>query len=86
MTTLCKNCVSGYVLPGEPKGVVKDGAYTYSPSAEAHDTAPDASTTKTALIFLTDIFGLELKNNKILADSFADRLKCDVFVPDIFNG
>lgn len=38
------------------------------------------------MIFLTDIFGLELRNSKILADSFGERLKCDVFVPDIFNG
>ena len=84
MTTLCKNCVSGHVIPGEPKGVVKDGAYVYSPDTQ--DAAPGS---KIALILLSDIFGLELRNTLILADAFGDRLKgknCDVFVPDYFNG
>jgi hypothetical protein len=87
MATLCKNCVSGHVLPGEPKGALKDGAYIYSygPENQSHDGAPDPAGKK-AIILLTDIFGLDLKNSKILADSFGERLKCDVLVPDLFNG
>lgn len=30
--------------------------------------------------------GLKLKNPKILADQFAQYLKCDVWVPDVFAG
>ena len=89
MTTLCKNCVSGYVLPGEPKGTIKDGAYVYSSGSESESQDGGANMTgKTAIILLTDIFGLDLKNSKILADSFGDRLgpHCDVHVPDLFNG
>jgi hypothetical protein len=88
MATLCKNCVSGYVLPGEPKGTIKDGAYVYSYAPEqsgSQDGIPHL-TGKTAIILLTDAFGLDLKNSKILADSFGERLKCDVLVPDLFNG
>jgi hypothetical protein len=78
MTTLCKNCVSGYVLPGEPKGTIKDGAYVYSnePDGQHQDGTPNL-TEKTAIILLTDIFGLDLKNLKILADSIGERLHCD---------
>lgn len=89
MTTLCKNCVSGHVLPGEPKGTIKDGAYVYSYRPETESQSQDGTpslTGKTAIILLTDIFGLDLKNSKILADSFGERLKCDVLVPDLFNG
>jgi hypothetical protein len=86
MTTLCKNCVSGYVLPGEPKGTIKDGAYVYSyePDSQHQDGTPNL--TKTAIILVTDIFGLDLKNSKILADSMGERLHCDVLVPDLFDG
>ena len=79
----CKDCVSGYVLPGEPKGTFVEGAY-FSPAPNGNGTA--SANQKTALVLLTDGFGLNLKNPKILADSFAASLNCDVFVPDIFNG
>jgi len=87
MTTLCKNCVSGHVLPGEPKGTIEDGAYVYR---YAEDGAPEDGTPtasgKAVIILLTDGFGLNLKNPKVLADAFGERLKCDVLVPDMFNG
>jgi len=67
------------VLDGEPTGIISsiDGAYFAS--------GPDG-TTKRAIILLTDIFGLPLKNSKILADNFALQLRCDVWVPDFFAG
>ncbi|KAJ7167880.1 Alpha/Beta hydrolase protein [Mycena filopes] len=77
----CPDCFRGAVLDGEPTGVIADqGAYFAA--------APEGSTgtNKRAIVLLTDIFGLPLKNSKILADSFAERLKCDVWVPDFFNG
>lgn len=77
----CENCLKGFVLPGEPVGSIKsdwDGAY-FTPG-------PQEGYTKRAVVLLTDIFGLPLKNNKILADHFAKELKCDVWVPDLFAG
>ena len=73
--TFCEHCKSGFVLPGEPKGSMQDGAYF----------AAGADTTR-AVVLLTDIFGLPLKNSKILADQFAEQVGCDVWVPDLFNG
>jgi len=55
-----------------------DGAYLAAGPAEGNK--------KAAVVLLTDIFGLPLKNSKILADIFAERLGVDVWVPDLFAG
>lgn len=74
----CPNCFKGEILAGEPTGTISDiqGAY-YAQSSEPSTRA---------VLLLTDIFGLPLKNSKILADFFAEQLKCDVWVPDLFDG
>ncbi|KAK0464596.1 dienelactone hydrolase endo-1-3,1,4-beta-D-glucanase [Desarmillaria tabescens] len=73
----CPNCFKGEILAGEPTGTISiQGAY-YAQSAEPSTRA---------VILFTDIFGLRLKNSKILADFFAEQLKCDVWVPDLFDG
>ena len=74
----CPQCIQGYVLPGEPKGTMVDDAY-FSP-------APEGAPSSKAIVFLTDIFGLRLKNCKIIADELAKRVGCDVWVPDLFAG
>ena len=74
----CPQCTQGYILPGEPKGTMIDGAY-FSP-------APEGAESTKAIVFLTDIFGLGLKNSKILADELAKKVGCDVWVPDLFAG
>ena len=38
------------------------------------------------VIFLSDAFGLELVNSKLIADKIAKVLACDVWVPDLFDG
>lgn len=79
MATICKDCVSGYILPGEPKGTIQsNGAYFV--------TGSENSPSKAAVVIITDVFGLSIQNPKIIADMFAEKLGCDVYVPDIFNG
>jgi len=39
-----------------------------------------------AVVLLTDIFGLPLVNSKLIADEISNKLECDVWVPDLFNG
>ncbi|KAJ6584930.1 dienelactone hydrolase endo-1,3,1,4-beta-D-glucanase [Mycena capillaripes] len=75
----CPDCFRGSVLEGEPTGVMIDGAYFAS-------AGTDSQPSKRAIILLTDVFGLALKNPKILADNFALHLGCDVWVPDVFAG
>ena len=77
-TMTCPQCTQGYILPGEPRGTFVDGAY-FSP-------APEGGSSTKAIVFLTDIFGLGLRNCKILADAYAKKVECDVWVPDLFAG
>jgi len=80
----CPNCVEGAFLPGEPTGTINSdfqGAY-YAPGSLSDGT----STSKRAVLLLTDAFGLPLKNCKIIADDLAKRLECDVWIPDYFAG
>ena len=76
----CENCFKGSELPGEPTGSIIDGAYLASTSAATTDGP------KRAVVLLTDIFGLPLKNSKIQADKLAQEIGVDVWVPDIFAG
>lgn len=76
----CENCFKGSELPGEPSGSIVEGAYLSS----APSTTSDG--TKRAVVLLTDIFGLPLKNSKLQADKLAKELGVDVWVPDLFAG
>ncbi|KAG9043987.1 hypothetical protein FS837_008925 [Tulasnella sp. UAMH 9824] len=83
----CPDCLSGYILPGEPSGeMVK--AVTSSPEAylSSKHTKPLQGGQKKAIVLLTDIFGLPLVNCKILADAFNESVGVDVYVPDLFKG
>ncbi|KAG6918345.1 hypothetical protein DXG01_014994 [Tephrocybe rancida] len=74
----CPDCTSGEFLPGEPTGALStQGAYL-----AAGPTQPS----KRSIVLLTDVFGLPLKNCKIIADHFSKELDCDVWVPDYFAG
>lgn len=76
----CDNCTKGYALPGEETGSIMadfDGAYLAK--------GPEGNTER-VIILLTDIFGLPLKNSKLLADHLSTNLSCDVWVPDLFDG
>ncbi|KAJ7780628.1 hypothetical protein DFH07DRAFT_792974 [Mycena maculata] len=76
----CPDCFKGAVLDGEPTGVISDFEGSY------FTTGATGGPSKRAIILLTDVFGLPLKNSKILADNFATHLQCDVWVPDLFQG
>lgn len=67
---------------GEPKGSTRTlyGFPTYI--AGPQNAPPSAST----IIFFTDAFGLDLVNNKILADAYASATGLRVLVPDIIPG
>ncbi|PPQ81617.1 hypothetical protein CVT25_013592 [Psilocybe cyanescens] len=85
----CPKCIEGFVLPGEPSGTIEQdfqGAYHASPSSlSASETVTSNASKQRAIIFLTDGFGLPLKNCKIMADNLANRLDCEVWVPDYFD-
>ncbi|KAG8891657.1 hypothetical protein FRC00_013316 [Tulasnella sp. 408] len=83
----CPDCLSGYILPGEPSGeMIK--AVSSSPEAylSSKHTKASEGGQKKAIVLLTDVFGLPLVNCKILADAFNERVGVDVYVPDLFKG
>ncbi|THV01192.1 cytochrome P450 [Dendrothele bispora CBS 962.96] len=75
----CPDCTKGVILKGEPNGRI-------DPSTGAYIASGPEGNTSRAIILLTDIYGLGLRNPELLADNFAKRLGCDVYVPDIFAG
>ena len=80
----CVHCVSGFRIPGEPRGKMESihGLNTYV--ATPKTPGPDHGTK--AIIYFYDAFGLKLDNNKIIPDNLADATGLNVYVPDVFNG
>jgi dienelactone hydrolase len=80
----CPDCFKGSVHThaGEAKGnletVYGKNCYVASPSS--------TSTSTSVIIYLTDAFGLNLINTKLLADRFAAETGCKVLVPDVIPG
>ncbi|PSR78958.1 dienelactone hydrolase family-domain-containing protein [Coniella lustricola] len=60
--------------------VVVDGVTLYITMPPPH-----AAVTNTAVLYLTDVFGINLTENRLLADSFA-RAGFVTVAPDLFNG
>ncbi|KAJ7242374.1 Alpha/Beta hydrolase protein [Mycena haematopus] len=79
--SFCDNCFIAVVHDGTPEGTIETigGIECYV----ATPTVPHPS--ERVLIFLTDVFGLALENNRLLADDFA-RNGFKTIVPDLFSG
>lgn len=76
---ICINCITGNELPGEPKGTIeKIGPYSTYVAKSG-----DAAQAGKAIVSLTDVFGLALKNSKIIADMVAEKTGVTVYVPDV---
>lgn len=89
---LCENCtkvrlgvrnlcrlrppLQGFQLSGQAEGTIQaDGTYFHARPEDA--TAPPTS----AVVLLTDIFGLNLNNPKVMADEMSKAVGVDVHVP-----
>jgi len=79
--SFCKDCISGVRHEGTPEGTYEEikGIKTYVATPKT-DYPKDK-----AILYLTDVFGIELPNNRLLADDFA-RNGFKVYVPDLFEG
>ncbi|KAM6489772.1 dienelactone hydrolase endo-1,3,1,4-beta-D-glucanase [Amanita muscaria] len=78
----CPDCFKGGLLPGEPTGVSWFFLMYFTPSPSGGPSNPS----KRAVLLFTDVCGLGYPNPKIIADILAQRLDCDVWIPDYFNG
>lgn len=79
----CPDCFKGTIHDGTPRGTMETihGISTYVATPTEGSPAPAA-----AILFITDIFGMKLVNNKLLADKYADDAGCRVLMPDVVPG
>lgn len=78
----CRDCVTGTVHDGTPTGTETTihGIRTYV-------TRPDEGQPEKGLIvFITDIFGWKMPNNRLLADRYAKKGGYVVYIPDFLRG
>ncbi|KAF2760776.1 alpha/beta-hydrolase [Pseudovirgaria hyperparasitica] len=77
----CEHCIQGTIHTGQPTGS----------EASLHDlnvyiaNPPSGTTPKAIIVIYTDVFGLPLPNNKLIADAYA-RAGYQVYMPDFFKG
>lgn len=97
----CKECLMGEVMEGTPQGTMGElggvkyylagiatgdaGRATTSTQVTDETTGPTESATK-AIILCYDIFGLSVKNPKLIADALAKATSLPVYVPDYLEG
>ena len=80
----CPDCFKGTVHGHEsPKGEL-----TKIHGVECYVTPPLSSSvsSKSAIVYFTDGFGLNLVNNKVLADCYAEGTGTRVYTPNLFIG
>jgi len=79
--SFCKHCIAGVRHEGTPEGKVEliNGVKTYV-AVPSNDFPKEK-----AILFLPDIFGMELSNAQLLADDFAKN-GFQVYIPDYLNG
>ncbi|KAI9454367.1 alpha/beta-hydrolase [Russula earlei] len=79
--SFCKDCISGARHEGTAEGTyeVINGIKTYVATPKT-DYPKDRT-----ILYLTDVFGLELPNNPLLCDDFAHN-GFKVYAPDLFEG
>ncbi|KAF1978117.1 alpha/beta-hydrolase [Bimuria novae-zelandiae CBS 107.79] len=78
----CPDCFRGGKAVGEPKGTMENlhGLPTYVATPQG------GSASTSTILYLTDAMGLDLVNNKVLADAYASATGLRVLVPDIIPG
>lgn len=76
----CNECIKGSIHAGKPIGSIEKvhGLDTY---VVGNRTNPRA-----VVVVYSDIFGLPLPNNKLLADAYARSGEYLVYLPDFFKG
>jgi dienelactone hydrolase len=78
----CPACFSGHVHKGIPGGKIQTihGLPTYVA------TPPEGVTPKGMIVLISDAFGWEFINNRILSDNYAEKGGFIVYLPDFMNG
>ena len=80
MSTACEECIKGAIHAGLPQGKEEliHGLNTY---VIGNRTSPRA-----IIVIYSDVFGLALPNNRLIADAYARSGEYLVYLPDFFQG
>lgn len=78
----CPDCFRGGVSESQPTGTIKTihGIQTYVAQPA------DGVTPKGIIVYITDAFGWDFVNNRILSDKYAKEGGFLVYCPDFMNG
>jgi dienelactone hydrolase len=76
----CSDCLTGSVKDGIPSGTV-----TTTHGLQAYVARPEG-TPKGVVVILPDIFGWELSNCRLLADTYAKEGGFLVYLPNFMTG
>ena len=80
-----KCCVEGFLWTGKPSG--SEVAITNSTiSAYLAKPSGPPATNDSCILFIHDIFGWQLPNNRLLCDKYAEMTGSQVIMPDFFEG
>ncbi|KAK4129702.1 alpha/beta-hydrolase [Parathielavia appendiculata] len=80
---VCRDCFTG-TLRGD---VTPTGREKTIHSVPTYVVTPDPGVTPLGtVVILTDAFGWKLRNTRALADAYAKRVPCTVYVPDFLEG
>jgi len=76
-------CITGALHEGTPKGSTDTvaGLPTYIAKPSSSTPAKDG-----IIVIITDVFGWDFINNRLIADEYADKSGRTVYVPDFLNG
>lgn len=82
---MCRDCFTGTlrgdVIPtGTEETIHGIPTYVARPKPDLH-LEPLGT-----VVIIPDAFGWKLRNTRALADAYADRVPCTVYVPDFMNG
>ncbi|KIX03868.1 uncharacterized protein Z518_07421 [Rhinocladiella mackenziei CBS 650.93] len=80
MATACSECIKGTIHEGTPQGKeeIIHGLNTYVIGNRVNP--------RTIIVIYSDIFGLPLPNNRLIADAYAKSGEYLVYLPDFFKG
>ncbi|KAI8810292.1 Alpha/Beta hydrolase protein [Cladochytrium replicatum] len=82
-TGLSPCCVSGHLHSGTPKGIITKLGKLDCYIARSN---PDGTPTEGAVLLITDVFGWNLPNPRLIADCYAKDAGMDCYVPDFHSG
>ncbi|KAK5724299.1 hypothetical protein LTR15_004343 [Elasticomyces elasticus] len=80
MSAPCNECIKGTIHKGQPQGKIEKlhGLSTY--------VIGNRTTPRATIVVYSDVFGLALPNNKLIADRYAASGEYLVYMPDFFKG